>query len=302
MYTNVLKTSNQTYIASIYLKKIKTYACHITYEHLFSIINSSSFLGNWYMNSSCNTPKWVDFSLPLHTWVQSPPLRHAVMASRIPTPYRWRFAAGRYALDRSMFDILILSCIWWNDMIMSNKKSLDLRDHCCQAKICRKTAFTFDSRSVSPNRSVCDHICRDLVAGSRKDTESFPKHQIRYWHSPRSTKDSSYTTTPKIQSRSWNWPDAKGRTFTKSCMVGFLSQEFQAWPKNPFRSLKHILMPQPGEVAEVGRFQEPSVFTGWNNKMRGIYYDKDTPSTSFLKSSQPFSIVVLSFNGIFNRV
>lgn len=33
---------------------------------------------------------------------------------------------------------------------MSNKKSLDLRDHCCQAKICGETAFTFDSRSVSP--------------------------------------------------------------------------------------------------------------------------------------------------------
>lgn len=37
----------------------------ITYEHQFSIINSSSFLGKQYTNSSSfSTSKWVDFSYP----------------------------------------------------------------------------------------------------------------------------------------------------------------------------------------------------------------------------------------------
>ena len=38
-------------------------------------------------------------------------------------------------------------------------------------------------------------------------------------------------------------------------------------------------MPQPGEVVEVGRFQEPSVFT--EEQQRCEEYDKDTPSRSF---------------------
>ena len=92
------------------------------------------------------------------------------------------------------------------------------------------------SRSVSPNCSVCDHICRDLVAGSSKDTEGFPKHQIRYWHSRRSTKDSSYI--PKIQSRSWKWPDAKGRTFTSPAWLDSDHRRFMPRSKNPLRSRK----------------------------------------------------------------